>query len=244
MSVSILVLSACSGDKAIDDPDIDCRDIDKSTRSALQDEHRDIAMPARSLYTGNEHEHVEAAVEEFEDIADVEWRIISAGVGLVRPATVLPAYDCTFSDDDSVRRRLEGFGYDPSELTRAQRIQAVAEELGIPSALGQRIANGVDLMFIVLGHDYLLATGSALSSIPDETTAFAFAAKGTRDSIGDCQWVPSTDTERKALGTTWMRVKGRQLRNVAQNVTAREDLADLRTGERIREVSIQGKTPE
>lgn len=244
MPMSILVLSACSGEKAIDNPDIDCRDIDEVTLSTFQDEHRDASMPARSLYTGNEHEHVEAAVEEFEEIAAVEWRIISAGFGLVRPDTVLPAYDCTFRDDDSVRRRVEGLGYDPSELTRAQRIETVAEELGIPTAIEQRLANGFDLLFVVLGHDYLVATGSALSSIPDNTMAFAFAAKGTRDSIGNCQWVPSTDTERAALDTVWMEVKGRQLRNVAQNVTAREDIADLQSGERVREISIQVIVPE
>lgn len=118
MSVSILVLSACSGGKAIDDPDIDCRDFYNPTRSAPQDVHRDVSMPARSLYTRNEHEHVEAAVEEFEEIADVEWRIISAGFGLVRPDTVLPSYDCTFSDDNSVRHRVEGFGDHSLRLNR------------------------------------------------------------------------------------------------------------------------------
>lgn len=238
MSMSILVLSACSGDKAMDTPDIACGDIDEASRSALLEEYRDVSMPARSLYTGNEHEHVEAAVEKFQEVADVEWRIISAGFGLVRPDTLLPTYECTFGDDEAVRRRVEGFGYDPNDLTSAQRIQTVAEELEIPSGIEQTLATGVDLMFVVLGRDYLVATGSALSSIPDDTTAFAFAAKGNRDLIGNCKWVPSTETERKELETTWMEVKGRQLRNVANDVTTAADFTDLQTAERVRQISL------
>lgn len=51
MSISILVFSACSGDKAIDTSDIACGDIDEASRSALLEEYRDVSMPARSLYT-------------------------------------------------------------------------------------------------------------------------------------------------------------------------------------------------
>lgn len=179
MSVSMLVLSACSGDKEVDNPDLDCDDIDHASRTELVRENPDASMPAQSLYTGDEHEYVKEAVEQFGEIADVDWRIISAGFGLVRPETELPAYECTFNDDDAVRRRVARLGYNPSDLTKAGRIQVVAGELHIPEDIKQCLTDRPDLMVVVLGEEYLLSTGSALSSIPDETTAFAFAPKAS-----------------------------------------------------------------
>jgi len=238
MSASVFVLSACSGDKFIQKPEIDCEDIDETSRPTLLERYPDASTSAESLYTGDEHEHVKTAVAQLEEVADVEWRIISAGFGLVRPDTELPAYECTFRDDDSVRRRTERLGYDPNGLTKAERIEAVAGELGIPTGIEQTLTTGYDVMFVALGQDYLIATGSALSSIPDQTRAFAFAPKGSRDQIGSCQWVPSTETERDALNTLWTKVKGCQLRNVANSITSTEDLLELRSPESVRERSL------
>jgi hypothetical protein len=234
--MSVFVLSACSGDKEVDDPEITCEDIDSASRSALVNEHPETSMPAAKLYTGDEHEYVKTAVGRFSEMADVDWRIISAGFGLVRPETELPAYECTFNNDDAVRRRVERFGYDPGDLTKAGRIQAVADELGIPRSIEKCLTESPDVTFVVLGEKYLLSAGSAFSSIPDTTTAFAFAPKGTRDLIGECQWVPSTETEREALGTTGMELKGRQLRNVATNITTP---TELQTPENVRELSLR-----
>ena len=237
MSASVFILSACSGAKAID-PVVTCRDIDESARADLLDQYPEATMPAESLYTGDEHEHVKAAIEQFERIADIDWRIISAGFGLVRPDTELPSYECTFKDDDSVRSRVERMGYDSTDMTRAERILMVADELGIATDIERSLANEFDVAFVLLGKDYLLTTGTTLSSIPRDTSAFAFAAEGNRDLIGDCQWVPSTEKEREALGTTWTQVKGHQLRNVANNVRTTDDFTDL-TSEMLREFSIR-----
>lgn len=234
----VFVLSACSGDKAITPPVVGCEGIDESSRADLLEAHPDASLPAESLYVGDEHTHVKEAVDQLSDIAEVDWRIISAGFGVVRPDTGLPSYECTFSNDNSVRERAERMGYDPETLTKAEQRQVVAEELGIPTDVERSLANEYDIAFVVLGEDYLHATGSSLSSVPDETTAFAFAAKGTRDLIGDCQWVPSTDRERAAHGTTWMQVKGRQLRTVADNVETAEDLASLEDPATVRERSL------
>ena len=91
---------------------------------------------------------------------------------------------------------------------------------------------------MVLGEDYLNAAGSSLSSIPEDCTAFAFAAEGTRDLIGNCQWVPSTETERDALSTTWTQVKGYQLKNVADNVVLADDLLNLENAASVRKNSL------
>jgi hypothetical protein len=235
MSTSVSVLSACSGDKALDAV-VSSEDIDARDRTELIDRFPEASMKARSLYTGDEHEYIKAAVERFGELGTVEWRIISAGFGVVEPDTVLPSYECTFRDDDSVRQRVENHGRDPASLTKAERIQVVARELGIPTAIDEWLDRSPDILFVVLGQDYLIAADSALSEIPDQTTAFAFAANGTREQIGQCRWVPSTDTERAALQTTWTRVKGMQLRNVAETVSSVSELSTL-SSEAVRELS-------
>jgi hypothetical protein len=127
-------------------------------------------------------------------------------------------------------------GYDPDDLTKAERIQAVADKLGIPRDIEKCLTDSPDVMFVVLGEKYLLSVGSAFSSIPDTTTAFAFAPKGTRNLIEECQWVPSTETEREAMGTTHMELKGCQLRNVASNLTS---VTEVQSAEDIREISLR-----
>lgn len=236
MSTSIYVLSACSGDKAIDAV-IDCEEIDARDRVELVNQFSEVSMEAQSLYTGDEHEHVKTAVERFGELGTVEWRIISAGFGVIQPDTVLPSYECTFRDADSVRQRVKTHGHDPASLTKAERTQVVARELGIPTAIEEWLDRSPDILFVVLGQDYLIAADSALSEIPDETAAFAFAANGTREQIGRCRWIPSTDTERAALQTTWTRVKGVQLRNVAETVSSVCELSTL-SSEAVRELSL------
>lgn len=236
MSTSIFVLSACSSDKATDAV-VDCEDIDAGNRDELVDRFPKASMEARSLYTGDEHEHVKAAVERFGEFGDVDWRIISAGFGLVRPDTVLPSYECTFRNSESVRHRVENHGRDPASLTKAERIQAVSRMLRIPTAIVEWLGRSPDVLFVVLGGDYLITADSALSEFPDETAAFSFAANGTRERIGNCRWIPSTDMERAALRTTWTRVKGMQLRNVAENVSNASELSSL-SSEALRELSL------
>lgn len=238
MSVDVFVLSACSGDKAIDTQVDGCEEIDESSRTELLDASPDDSLPAKSLYVGNEHTHVEAGVDQLTELVEVDWRIISAGFGLVRPDTPLPSYECTFSDDDSVRDRVERFGHEPEALTKAEQRNVVGEELGIPIDIEHTLDNSYDLAFVLLGEDYLYATGSSLSTIPDETTAFAFAPEGNRHLIGDCRWIHSTDTERDAHGTTWMQVKGRQFRTLVDSVATAEDLLRLDDPENVRELSL------
>lgn len=220
------------------EPVIDCHGIDDSSRSDLISQYPHETKQAEALYTGNEHEYVKEAVQELREIAEVEWRIISAGFGLIQPETALPSYECTFRDTESVQRRIDRMGYNSSSMTAAEQIQTVSEELGIQQEMNQILGDGFDVAFIVLGRDYLLATGDALTEIPEGTTAFAFAAEGNRDLIGDCQWVRSSETERDALSTVWTELKGLQLRNVASSVTSAEELEQL-TAERIQDISTR-----
>lgn len=237
MGVNLAVISACSGRKS-HDPVVDCTDIDTSSRAELLDAYPDESLPAELLYTGDEHRHVTAAVDHFEDVAEVEWRIISAGFGLVTPDTVLPSYECTFSDSDALDGRITRLGYDPETLTRREQIQLLSRNLGIPDAIRAVLSTDADLAFVVLGADYLIATDYGLESLPKSCSVFAFAAEGNRDDIGACEWVPSTEVERAALHTTWTQVKGLQLRNLAKRIESASDLQSLNEATTVHEKSL------
>lgn len=48
----------------------------------------------------------------------------------------------------------------------------------------------------------------ALTEIPEHIVEFTFASEGSKQFIGDCDWVPATESERQSLETTWMKLRG------------------------------------
>jgi len=109
-------------------------------------------------------------------------------------------------------------GLDVDSLTNDELIEAVGREKGIPRDLQHALGEGYGLVFVALGAKYLLSVREALTSIPNETTSFAFASKGSRELIGDCHWVPATETERSHFGTTWLELRGKELLTLSENV--------------------------
>jgi hypothetical protein len=233
--MDLLVLSPCSKDKRYE-PVLDCEDVDEHSREELVQEHSEYTTTAADMYTGREHEHVEEAVTRLREVAIVDWYIVSAGFGLVRDETEIPSYECGFSDIESVRRRAERAGYDIDDLTNDETIRAVGRENGIPRAFSDVLNREYDLLFVVLSEPYLLSVAAALVEIPERTTAFAFASDGSRRLVGDCTRIPATETERRALETTWMALRGRQLRELAA-------AADTRELERLREHPERAEPP-
>jgi hypothetical protein len=224
--MDILVLSPCSKDKRYD-PVLDCEDVDEHPREELVQEHSEYTTTAAEMYTGREHKHVEEAVNHLRDVADIDWYIISAGFGLLRDKTEIPSYECGFSDIESVRKRAKRAGYDINDLTNDETIEAVGREKGIPQAFSDVLSREYELLFVVLSEPYLLSVADALTEIPEQTTAFAFASNGSKQFVGDCIWIPATETERQALETTWMALRGKQFSTLAANI-AKEGLNDIR----------------
>lgn len=228
--MDILVVSACSGRKR-HEAILSCADIDDSDRPTLVDRHPEVTAPAVEQYTGREHEHVRRAVSHLRDVIGVnlDWHIVSAGFGLVDSRSSIPAYECTFGDRESVRTRLRRYGHDPDILTNSEEIRALGRELNIPSDLRELLTEEYDLVFVVLGATYLQTLSQVLLDFPTDMPAFAFVAEGASESVGECTWVPATETERAALGTTWLELRGylfemfakdaseETLRNIASN---------------------------
>ncbi|MGB9987448.1 hypothetical protein [Salarchaeum japonicum] len=223
----MLVISPCSGTKRFDAV-IGPNEIDSRERTELLREYPDAVASAAEMYTGREHEHIESAVQQLLKVANVDWRIISAGFGVLSAGTEIPSYECTFSEIEQVRQRAERMNLDVDTMTNNELVAAVSREKNIPQDLRQILAEGYDLVFVILGTKYLIAAQEALASVPEETTAFAFASKGSKKFIGDCYWIPATEEERSRLGTTWLELRGRELLTLAQNIRNEEHFEQLR----------------
>ncbi|GAA0646559.1 hypothetical protein [Salarchaeum japonicum] len=238
MELDVLVVSPCSGSKRYEAV-ADCRRVDEKSREVLVEEFPESVAPAAEMYTGREHGHTQSAVERLSEVANVDWCIISAGFGVPSSSTEIPSYERTFNEIEQVRERAEGFGFDVGEMTNNELIDAVSREKNIPQDLRQILAKGYDLVFIALGTKYLIAAQDALASVPEETTAFAFASKGSKKFIGDCYWMPATEEERSRLGTTWLELRGRELLTLAQNIRNEEHFEQLRDApEKAKKLSI------
>jgi hypothetical protein len=238
MEPDVLVVSPCSGSKRYDAV-ADCRRVDEKSREVLNEEFPESVASAAEMYTGREHGHIQSAVERLSEVANVDWRIISAGFGVLSFSTEIPSYECTFNEIEQVRERAERFRLDVEEMTNNELVAAVSWEKNIPQDLRQIFAKGYDLVFVALGSKYLIAAQEALTSLPKETTAFAFASKGSKEFIGGCYWIPATESERSQLGTTWLELRGRELLTLAQGIENQQHLERVQENpERARERSI------
>lgn len=212
-----LVLSPCSDSKQYG-PAVDCEGVDNQAREELVQRYPKMVAPASEMYTGREHRHVRSAVEQLRESATVDWYIISAGFGLLQEDTLIPSYDCGFSNIKSIRARADRAGHDIEELTNNETIRMMGREKRIPQDFRQIFNNEYDLLFVVLGKSYLLSVADALTEIPDRTTAIAFASKGSKQFISDCVWVPATETERQTLETTWLELRSMQFSNLVSKL--------------------------
>jgi hypothetical protein len=224
--MNVLVLSPCSKDKRYD-PVLDCEGVDEHSREKLLQAHTESATTAAEMYTGNEHQHIKTAVDHLRSSVDVDWYIISAGFGLLHNETEIPSYECGFSDIESVRTRAERAGYDIDNLTNDETIQMVGREKDIPQEFRKVLGQEYDLLFVVLSEPYLLSVTDALTRIPEQTVAFALASRGSKQFIGDCIWIPATETERRALETTWMEIRGKRFLEIVKQVSE-DDLEQMR----------------
>jgi|AntDeeMinimDraft_4_1070355.scaffolds.fasta_scaffold06112_2 hypothetical protein len=113
-------------------------------------------------------------------------------------------------------------GLDVDSVTNDELVEAVGREKGIPQGLRGSLGEGYDLALVALGTKYLLSGREALTSIPNETTSFAYASKGSRELVGDRHWIPAIEAERSQFGTTWLKLRGREFRALAKNANGDE----------------------
>lgn len=161
----ILIIESCTGRKSVySKVKLECKDIlNKNDRKKLF-ENPEIAkqtIPARDLYAGSAHIWTMKAVDVLRTIPELEVDlfIISAGFGLVNENDLLSPYECTFKNMSK------------------EQIKTRAKFLEIPDDLKKLFTRRYDVIFILLGEDYLYAAGNALFQIPTSTTGICFASE-------------------------------------------------------------------
>lgn len=192
--MNILVVSACSGNKLYDESPIGCDAVDSLETAELVREYPDYVAPAAEMYVGDEHQIVREAVEKLREHGDISWRILSAGYGLISETEEIVAYDCSLSDIEPVRERVERLGYKPDSLTIDETRTVIGKETGACADLKKALGDGFDLVFLILSEPYLVAISEALSDIPEDVTLLSFSSKGARSYTGDAYWVPATES--------------------------------------------------
>ncbi|MFX0067304.1 MAG: DUF6884 domain-containing protein [Candidatus Hermodarchaeota archaeon] len=91
--------------------------------------------------------------------AHVDFYIISAGFGLIEENKQIPPYECSFS------------GMKTSEIKER------ATKLQIPQQIAQCVENKYDVVFILLGKDYLTAVQDGFDAASQETLLVYFKNK-------------------------------------------------------------------
>jgi len=145
----LLVISSCTGAKAVNFPALTIADFADSDRLA-QREHElaSVRRPAGAMYTGWQHVYLMRGVETLRRAFGydfVDLRILSAGYGLIREDRVICPYDLTFNDMGK-----------PQARTWARRLGVAS---GVRAAL-----EDVELAIFLLGSRYLDAIGPPIAA--------------------------------------------------------------------------------
>ena len=150
--------------------------------------------PAGLMYIGQQHLGAMrgvAAMRTTNGVEAVGVAIVSAGYGVVDETRLIAPYDVTFS------------GMSPNAIRRR------GTELGVPAA-ARRLLPGHDVVFLLLGSDYLTAVHPPLIAGADQRLVY-FAKPGefrvTRDSVV----VPAGKSEAGRYGAGLVALKGRML---------------------------------
>lgn len=142
--MKLLVITSCTGEKAIDSPDqltLDDFKAGAAVVRAREQAQTSGLMRADELYTGLQHVRLMRGVKAARSSSglDVDLRILSAGYGLVEADRLLAPYEATFA------------GMKKDEL------RSWGRQLTVPQQMREVLAQPYDLALVLLGEDYLAA---------------------------------------------------------------------------------------
>ncbi len=143
--MKILIISSCTGKKAVDHelaPTLDDFAKGKEHIHGIHEKLVDILLPADQLYTGLQHLRLMSGINYLEDTnskIDVDLHIVSAGYGLVKSSDKLPPYEVTFTG------------------MKVQELRDWSNSLDIPSDFASLVSKPYDLILLLLGNEYLAA---------------------------------------------------------------------------------------
>jgi hypothetical protein len=145
----ILILTTCTGEKALDHERKLSADDFRSGGEHLAAREKELASllrPAEQMYTGQQHVRLLRGLRAWQKAHEgngvghtVSLFILSAGYGLLSGERPIAPYEHTFAG------------------MKARDLRAWADRLGIPAAFRQTLAAPYDLGLLLLGDDYLRA---------------------------------------------------------------------------------------
>ena len=202
----ILVITSCTGRKKHKSPNqLTYEDFASPERLHRRTaELKDVKAPAAEMYTGQQHRHLMAGLEEIRKIygsAVVDLHIISAGYGLLAEDDVIVPYNVTFS------------GLNKGDLL------ARSNSLQLHKRVETLIA-GYDLVFFLLGKEYVQALQLPFE-IPNTVTQVFLLGTGYRKLIPDSpnvHFIPTGSSLAHELGVMGVALKGFVFKKICERV--------------------------
>jgi hypothetical protein len=194
--MKVLVITTCTGRKKHKPPNqLNYEDFASPKclhrRTA---ELKDFKVPAAEMYTGQQHQHLMAGLEEVRKVygsAVVDLHIISAGYGLLAEDDIIVPYNVTFQNLKTKQL-----------LARSNRLQ-LHEHV-------ETLISGYDLVFFLLGKEYVQALQLPFK-VPDTVTQIFLLGTGYKKLIPDSpnvHFVPAGSGLARELGVMGVALKG------------------------------------
>ncbi len=203
---SVLIISSCGKLKTISLPNQPtCKDLEgHEQREAAKREFKQHNTKAGLLYTGEQAKFIRKSVDVLRTYCSVDYKILSAGFGLVDEHDLLPPYDCSFTDKTT------------------KEILTMAEGLFILEGAKQLAKKKYDLVYLALGKNYLTALGDLgiLASNSDQVIHFNPNLRTESSNIVSVNQKPIVEKEHnqqifKVPIGGYIRAKGSLLLNYA-----------------------------
>lgn len=166
----VLVVTSCTGEKRFK-PNNQLTLADFQDAARLTDQEVELASyacPAGEMYTGAQHLRLMEGVKALRQALGstvVDVKILSAGYGLIAENREIAPYEVTFN-------AMKGY-----------EVDAWARSLKVHRAFEQALQN-YDLVFILLGENYLRSLYLPVETRPDQTLVFFASQTGTQSIYG------------------------------------------------------------
>jgi hypothetical protein len=211
-SSCLLVVSSCTGDKAVKAPGLTLEDFADPDRLArMERELASVRRPAGAMYTGWQHVYLMRGVDKLRRAFGngfVDLQIVSAGYGLIEADRAICPYDVTFN-----------------EMSKPQA-RAWARRLGVPSGVRAAL-KGVEVAVFLLGSRYLDAVDPPIAAGGGQRLVFlAKPSESSRLAGAGVVTVPAGKPEATRYGSGLVALKGKMFERFAEALAGRHELFD------------------
>jgi hypothetical protein len=209
-SSHLLVISSCTGDKAVKTPkELTLADFADSDRLARREQElASLRRAAGEMYTGKQHVHLMCGVTNLRQAFGndfVHLRILSAGYGLIEEDRAICPYNVTFND-----------------MSKAQA-RAWARHLGVPSNVRAALKD-LEVAIFLLGSRYLDAIDPPIAARNGQRLVFlAKPSESSRLAGPGVVTVPAGKSETR-YGAGLVALKGKMFELFARALAQRREL--------------------